>query len=105
MVTLVKMTQPELAEYLETAIQSLADELMQANSWSPKQSMAASLHSFNTLLPDGVVDSPNQFLWTILADGKKLELFGSALEVRRKRLFGTFSYIPRTEIRATEKRR
>jgi ribosomal protein S18 acetylase RimI-like enzyme len=70
MVTLVKMTDAELAEYLETSIQSLADELERANSWSPKQSMAASLQSFNALLPDRVVESPNQFLWTIFANGK-----------------------------------
>jgi ribosomal protein S18 acetylase RimI-like enzyme len=70
MVTLIKMTDAELAKYLETSIQSLADELARANNWSPKQSMLASLQSFNALLPNRVVDSPNQFLWTIFANGK-----------------------------------
>ena len=72
MVTLIKITQGELAEYLETSIPSLADELMRANSWSPEQSMTASLQSFNALLPNRVVDSPDQFLWTIFADGRKV---------------------------------
>jgi len=72
MVTLVKMTQPELDEYLQTAIQTLADDLMHANGWSAERSMASSLQSFNALLPDRLVDSPNQFLRTIVADGKKV---------------------------------
>jgi len=38
----------------------------------PKKGMAESLRSFNALLPDRIVDSPNQCLRTILADGKKV---------------------------------
>lgn len=72
MVTLVRMTQPELDEYLKTAIQTLADELMRANNWSADQSMSASLQSFNSLLPGRRVDSPNQSLRTIVADGNKV---------------------------------
>ena len=45
MVALVEMTQEELDEYLEHAIQGLADELMQANAWSAEQSLAAAVQS------------------------------------------------------------
>ena len=69
---LVKMTQAELDEYLGSAIQSLADEFMRANGWPPEQSLAASRQSFDTLLPGRVIDSPNQLLWTITADEKKV---------------------------------
>lgn len=72
MVTLVKMTQPELDEYLQTAIQTLADELRQANGWPFERSMASSAQSFNALLPNRLVDSPNQFLRTIVADGTRV---------------------------------
>ena len=72
MVTLVKMTQAELELYLGTAVQRLADELMRANQWSRERSMTASLQSFDALLPNRVVDSPNQFLWTICADGANI---------------------------------
>lgn len=72
MVTLVKMTQTELDEYLGKAIQSLADELMKANDWPPEQSLEASLQSFHTLLPDRLVESPNQFLRTISAGETKV---------------------------------
>lgn len=72
MVTLVAMTQEELDKYLETSIQALAAELMRANGWTSPQSLAASLKSFNALLPDRIVDSPNQFLRTICANGQKV---------------------------------
>jgi ribosomal protein S18 acetylase RimI-like enzyme len=72
MVALVEMTQEELNEYLEHAIQRLADELMQTNAWSAEQSLAAAVHSFNTALPGRVVGSANQFLRTIVADEQKV---------------------------------
>ena len=72
MVTLPKMTQQELEAYLENAVQTLADELERANGWSSERSRAASLESFNAILRDRVVDSPNQFLRTIVADGEKV---------------------------------
>jgi len=84
MVTLLKVSQVELAEYLETSIQALANELMRANGWSPEQSMAASLQSFNMLLPDRIVDSPNQFLRTIVADGKKVGILWFGLRGERE---------------------
>jgi ribosomal protein S18 acetylase RimI-like enzyme len=72
MVTLLKMTQIELDEYLKHAIPSLAEELMRANGWSAERSLAASLQSFDTALPGRAVDSPKQFLRTILADEQKV---------------------------------
>ena len=72
MVTLVKMNQAELDEYLQTAIRALADELMRSNGWSAEQSMKASRQSFHSLLPGSLVDTPNQFLRTIHADGKSV---------------------------------
>lgn len=49
MVTLVKMTQGELDEYLQTAIQSLADELANANGWPSEQSLTAARQSFDSV--------------------------------------------------------
>jgi hypothetical protein len=72
MVALVEMAQEELDEYLEHAIQGLADELMQANAWSAEQSLAAAVQSFDTALPGRVVGSANQLLRTIIADGQKV---------------------------------
>ncbi len=72
MVTLLKMTQPELDEYLQTAIHTLADELMRAHGWSSERSKASSIQFFDALLPHRLVDTPNQFLRTIIANGTKV---------------------------------
>src|SRR5271170_6657936 len=84
MVALVEMTQEELDEYLEHAIQSLADELMQANAWSAEQSLAAAVQSFDTALPGRVVGSANQFLRTIIADGRKVGVLWYGLRGERE---------------------
>ena len=72
MVQLIRMTQPELDEYLPHAIQALADELAKGNGWNTDQSLAAALRSFDVLLPNRAVDSPNQLLWTIVADSQRV---------------------------------
>jgi ribosomal protein S18 acetylase RimI-like enzyme len=83
MVALVEMKQEELDEYLEQAIQGLADELMQANAWSAEQSFAAAVQSFDTALPGRVVGSANQFLRTIIADGQKVGVLWYGLHGER----------------------
>jgi ribosomal protein S18 acetylase RimI-like enzyme len=84
MVALVEMTQEELDEYLEHAIQGLADELMQANAWSAEQSLTAAVQSFDTALPGRVVGSANQFLRTIIADGQKVGVLWYGLRGERE---------------------
>jgi ribosomal protein S18 acetylase RimI-like enzyme len=84
MVALVEMAQEELDEYLEHAIQGLADELMQANAWSAEQSLAAAVQSFDTALPGRVVGSANQFLRTIIADGRKVGVLWYGLRGERE---------------------
>ena len=84
MVALVEMTQEELDAYLEQAIQGLADELMQANAWSAEQSLAAAVQSFDTALPGRVVGSANQFLRTIIADGRKVGVLWYGLRGERE---------------------
>jgi ribosomal protein S18 acetylase RimI-like enzyme len=84
MVALVEMTQEELDEYLEQAIQGLADELMQANAWSAEQSLTAAVQSFDTALPGRVVGSANQFLRTIIADGQKVGVLWYGLRGERE---------------------
>ena len=84
MVALVEMKQEELDEYLEQAIQGLADELMQANAWSAEQSFAAAVQSFDTALPGRVVGSANQFLRTIIADGQKVGVLWYGLRGERE---------------------
>lgn len=84
MVALVEMKQEELDEYLEQAIQGLADELMQANAWSAEQSLAAAVQSFDTALPGRVVGSANQFLRTIIADGQKVGVLWYGLRGERE---------------------
>jgi ribosomal protein S18 acetylase RimI-like enzyme len=84
MVTLVEMTQQEMDEYLTDAIQCLADELMQANAWSPEQSLATAVQSFDTALPGSVVGSANQFLQTIIADGQKVSILWYGLRQGRE---------------------
>ena len=84
MVALVEMKQEELDEYLEQAIQGLADELMQANAWSAEQSLTAAVQSFDTALPGRVVGSANQFLRTIIADGQKVGVLWYGLRGERE---------------------
>jgi ribosomal protein S18 acetylase RimI-like enzyme len=84
MVALVGMTQEELDEYLEHAIQGLADELMQANAWSAEQSLTAAVQSFDTALPGRVIGSANQFLRTIIADGQKVGVLWYELRGERE---------------------
>ena len=55
MVNLVQMSQSELDEYLQQAIQTLADELMKVNGWSAEQSLKASVQSFEEPRSDRTV--------------------------------------------------
>jgi ribosomal protein S18 acetylase RimI-like enzyme len=84
MVALVEMTQEELNEYLEHAIDGLAQELMKANAWSAEQSLAAAVQSFDTALPGRVVGSADQFLRTIIADGQKVGVLWYGLRGERE---------------------
>ena len=84
MVALVEMKQEEFDEYLEQAIQGLADELMQANAWSAEQSLTAAVQSFDTALPGRVIGSANQFLRTIIADGQKVGVLWYGLRGERE---------------------
>lgn len=72
MITLASMTQAELDEYLHEATQALADELVRAHNWPIEKSLAAAIQSFDAALPRRTIETPGQFLRTILADGRKV---------------------------------
>lgn len=66
------MTQKDYDEYYPAALQHLADELAKAKGVSPDDMIEAAKNSFETLLPGGSVETPDQYLYNIMADDKKI---------------------------------
>lgn len=65
MVSLARMTQLELEEYLAWAIRNFAEEKVKSGNWSLENAMEESRREYSRLLPDGVA-TKNQYLFLIL---------------------------------------
>ena len=72
MIKLRRMTQAEYENYYLNAVQNLADETAKANGVSPDETLCSAKRCFETLLPEGNLNVPDQYLYNILADEQKV---------------------------------
>ncbi len=74
MVQLLPMSQRDFDLYFETAIDFLATELSKARDLSLDDGRKAAEASFKGLFPEGQVDSQDQYVFHVMAEGKKVGL-------------------------------
>lgn len=66
------MTQSEYDDYYPTSVRHLAGEMAKARGVTSDEMMDAAKKSFETLLPAGNINVPDQYLYDILADEQKI---------------------------------
>jgi len=84
MVSLRRMSQAEYDAYYPGSLQSLADELARAYDLDPEDGLKEARKSFASLLPDGKVDVPDQYLYAIEADQVKVGVLWFCVRRARK---------------------
>lgn len=72
MIKLRRITQAEYADYYPNAVQNLADETAKANCVSPDETLSSAKRCFETLLPEDNLNVPDQYLYKILVDERKV---------------------------------
>ncbi len=84
MIKLCRMTPAEYENYYPNAVQNLANETAKANRVSPDETLCSARRCFETLLPEGNLNVPDQYLHNILLDERKIGVlwFG----IRRNRM-------------------
>ncbi len=66
------MTQSEYDDYYPTSVRHLAGEMAKARGVTSDEMMDAAKKSFETLLPAGNINVPDQYLYNILTDEQKI---------------------------------
>ncbi len=72
MIKLRRMTQKEYDDYYPKALQHLADEMAKARGASSEEMLEPARKSFKTLLPGGNIETPDQYLYNIIAEDEKI---------------------------------
>lgn len=72
MIKLRRITQAEYEDYYPNAVQNLANETARANCVSPDEMLGSAERCFKTLLPEGNLNVPDQYLHKILVDERKV---------------------------------
>lgn len=84
MIKLRRMTQLEYDAYYAGSLKSLASELARAYDLDPEDGMKEAAKSFASLLPDGRIDVPDQYLYVIEADRTSVGVLWFHLRRARK---------------------
>jgi len=72
MITLQPLSQVEFDEYLKYALPHLAEELTRARDITPEEGAKVADASFRAIFPEGRVDSEDQFVLGLEADGRRI---------------------------------
>lgn len=80
MIKLFPMTQSEYDGYYPTALRHLAEEMAKGRGVTSDKMMEAAKKSFETLLPAGNINVPDQYLYNILADEQKIGILWFGLK-------------------------
>lgn len=81
---LIEMSQKEFDAYYPGALKHLAEELSLARDISHDEALDLARKSFDSLLPNGDVKAPDQFLYTLHADGIKVGVLHFGIRRDRK---------------------
>lgn len=72
MIKLSRISQSEYDDYYPPSLRHLAEEMAKARGVTSDEMMEAAKKSFETLLPAGNINVPDQYLYNILADEQKI---------------------------------
>lgn len=72
MIELCRMTQAEFGDYYPNALRNLAHEMAKANRVPPNEALTLARRCFETLLPEGKVNVPDQYLFNILVNDRQI---------------------------------
>lgn len=72
MIKLRRMTQAEYEAYYPNAVQNLANEAARAHRVSSDETINSARVCFETLMPEGNLNIPDQYLYNILVDERKI---------------------------------
>lgn len=69
---LVRMTQADYDAFFPGALTHLANEMSRARDLSEDDALCAARKSFDSLFPNGAVDSPDQFIYNVYLEDEKV---------------------------------
>lgn len=72
MIELCRMAQTEFEVYYPKAVRNLAHEMAKANRIPPNEALTLARRCLETLLPEGNVNTPDQYLYNILVNKRQI---------------------------------